>query len=238
MCMAKAADCVIAIGGLLGSASATLQPGQAPPHGGQPTAPAPVPDAGAPSKDGAGVAPSPKQSAKLVYARLSTTMGDIILELNETAAPVTVANFLGYVERHAYDGTIFHRVIGGFVIQGGGYTPDLQERAKVEGGGENKDPKIKNEWTNGLKNVRGSIAMARDADPDTATREFYINVADNPKLDTAREQTGKAGYCVFGRVVVGLDVVDKIRAVKTGPRPDVKVDDGSMENVPDRKSVV
>jgi peptidyl-prolyl cis-trans isomerase A (cyclophilin A) len=149
---------------------------------------------------------------KLIFVNMSTTAGDIILELNNEKAPITVANFLKYADGHRYDGTIFHRVIPWFVIQGGGYTADL-----VEHTGE---PAIKNEWTNGLTNVRGTLAMARDAAPDTATREFYFNVADNPKLDTPRATTGSAGYAVFGRVIAGMDVVDAIRDGATTARPD------------------
>jgi cyclophilin family peptidyl-prolyl cis-trans isomerase len=161
----------------------------------------------------------PAAPAKLVFVRMSTTAGDIILELNGEKAPISVANFLSYVDKHAYDGNIFHRVIPTFMVQGGGYTPDLTE---LKG-----DAPIKNEWQNGLKNVRGTIAMAREAEPDTATREFYINVVDNPKLDGPRPTTGNAGYAVFGRVVAGMEAVDKIRDGKTGPRTDKE-----MENVP------
>jgi peptidyl-prolyl cis-trans isomerase A (cyclophilin A) len=161
----------------------------------------------------------PSQPAKLVYVRMSTTAGDILLELNQDKAPLSVDNFLAYVEKKEYDGTIFHRVIPTFMVQGGGYSPDLTERK----GGQ----PIKNEWRNGLKNVRGSIAMAREAEPDSATREFYINVVDNPKLDGPRETTGNAGYAVFGRVAAGMDVVDKIRHGATASRPDKE-----MENVP------
>jgi len=134
--------------------------------------------------------------------RLVTTAGNIDLELDAARAPISVANFLGYANRGEYNATIFHRTVPGFVIQGGGYTSALVE---LKG-----SPTIKNEWQNDLKNARGTIAWARDADPDTATREFYINLADNARLDTPREITGKAGYAVFGRVVAGMDVVDKI----------------------------
>ncbi len=164
--------------------------------------------------------------------RMETSMGVIALELDRGHAPISVANFLRYAGRGAYDGTTFHRVVENFVIQGGGWTPDLLERAKADKAAGNPDVPIKNEWQNGLKNVRGTIAMARDADPDTATREFYINVSDNARLDTAREKTGNAGYAVFGHVVEGMDVVDAIRHVKTGPVKVAGVEDGSMENVP------
>jgi cyclophilin family peptidyl-prolyl cis-trans isomerase len=169
---------------------------------------------------------------KVVRVRMETSKGDIVLELDRGRAPITVANFLMYVERGAYDGTIFHRVMEKFVIQGGGWTPDLMERAKADAAAGKPDVPIKNEWQNGLKNVRGSIAMAREEGPDTATREFYINVQDNPKLDTAREKTGNAGYAVFGHVVEGMDVVDAIRHVPTHEVNVPGVTDGSMGNVP------
>lgn len=172
------------------------------------------------------------ESAPTVLVEMMTTKGVITLELDRGHAPVSVANFLQFVDRGAYDGTIFHRVVENFVIQGGGYTPDLVERAKRDKEAGNSDVPIKNEWQNGLKNVRGTIAMAREEQPDTATREFYINVADNAKLDTARPQTGNAGYAVFGRVVRGMEVVDAIRHVPTGARPSPDVTDGSLNNVP------
>jgi peptidyl-prolyl cis-trans isomerase A (cyclophilin A) len=155
--------------------------------------------------------------------RMTTTLGDIVIELDRERAPVSVANFLVYVDRGEYDGTVFHRVIDNFMIQGGGYSPELRELPSRG--------VIKNEWANGLKNVRGTIAMAREKAPDSATREFYINVADNPRLDTARDVTGNAGYAVFGRVVDGMDVVDKIRRLPTGAR-------NGMENVPEEPPVV
>lgn len=168
----------------------------------------------------------------MVYVLMKTTAGDIVLALDEGKAPISVRNFLEHAGARHYDGTIFHRVIPTFVVQGGGWTRELRERAKEDAAGGRPDVPIRNEWGNGLKNERGTIAMAREEAPDSATREFYINVADNPKLDTAREKTGNAGYAVFGRVVKGMEVVDAIRMGKTGPRPDVKVDDGSMEDVP------
>jgi cyclophilin family peptidyl-prolyl cis-trans isomerase len=142
-----------------------------------------------------------------LYAQLDTTKGDIVVELDPEHAPISVANFLTYTTRGDYDNTIFHRVVPGFVIQGGGHTRDLTE---LPG-----DEPIRNEWQNGLKNQRGTIGMARDADPDSATRQWYINLADNARLDTAREVSGNAGYAVFGRVVEGMDVVDAIAAVET-----------------------
>ena len=133
---------------------------------------------------------------------IQTSMGDITVELNPAKAPISVANFLSYVDDGFYDGTIFHRVIPDFMIQGGGFEPGMKQK-KV------KAP-IKNESGNGLSNTRGTIAMARTSDMDSATAQFYINTVDNTAhLD-------KAKYCVFGKVTSGLDVVDKIRAVKTG----------------------
>jgi len=142
--------------------------------------------------------------------RLETTLGDIVLELDGEKAPITTQNFLRYVESGHYDGTIFHRVISTFMIQGGGYTPDLELRRTLMW------PPIRNESRNGLKNVRGSIAMARTQDADSATAQFFINVVDNARLDPS---AGNAGYAVFGRVVEGMDVVDKIRGAPTQEHP-------------------
>ena len=151
---------------------------------------------------------------KLVFAKLSTSKGDIILELNETKAPLSVANFVQYVKDGHYDGTTFHRVIGNFMIQGGGFTPDMKQK-------DTRDP-IKNEWRNGLKNTRGTISMARTSVADSATSQFFINVVDNGGLDMPRDG---AAYAVFGRVIGGMDVVDAIRNVKTGIK-------GGMRDVP------
>jgi peptidyl-prolyl cis-trans isomerase A (cyclophilin A) len=186
---------------------------------------------GCSSGSGASPAKLAAGSAPLLVS-MKTTQGEILLELDGNKAPITVNNFLMHAANHDYDGTIFHRVIPGFVIQGGGFTKELKERARMAEQAGRKDPAIKNEWTNGLRNVRGTIAMAREAGPDTATREFYINVADNPKLDTPRKTTGKAGYAVFGRVVKGMEVVDAIKSGKTMDRPDVIVDGEGMKNVP------
>jgi peptidyl-prolyl cis-trans isomerase A (cyclophilin A) len=173
-----------------------------------------------------------------VLVSMQTSEGEIVLQLDRAHAPISVDNFLAHAARGDYDGTIFHRVIKTFVIQGGGFTPDLKERAKADEAAGRKDVPIRNEWQNGLKNVRGTIAMARDAAPDTATREFYINVADNPKLDTPRETTGKAGYAVFGHIVKGMDVVDRIRDGATMARPDVIVDGDGMKDVPVRPVII
>jgi peptidyl-prolyl cis-trans isomerase A (cyclophilin A) len=138
---------------------------------------------------------------------LSTSEGDIVLELDPQRAPKSADNFVRYVKDGHYDGTVFHRVIDGFMIQGGGMTPDLKEKPTR--------PPIPLEAGNGLSNVRGSVAMARTMVPDSATAQFYINVADNLALDAANARDGR-GYAVFGKVVRGMDVVDRIRAVRTG----------------------
>ena len=140
--------------------------------------------------------------------KLHTNHGVITLELDAEKAPQTVANFLAYVEAGHYNNTIFHRVIKNFMIQGGGMEPGMNQK-------ETRDP-IENEAGNGLKNVRGSIAMARTGDPHSATAQFFINTVDNDFLDFKAPSGQGWGYCVFGQVVEGLDVVDKIRAVPTG----------------------
>jgi peptidyl-prolyl cis-trans isomerase A (cyclophilin A) len=134
-------------------------------------------------------------------------MGDIKVELYEKEAPETVKNFLSYVNDKFYDGTIFHRVIGGFMIQGGGFTPDMQQK-------ETKPP-IKNESSNGLKNDTYTLAMARTSVPNSATSQFFINVKNNDFLNQASAQDG-VGYAVFGKVIEGMDVVSKIEKVQTG----------------------
>lgn len=137
--------------------------------------------------------------------KIETNLGDITVELNEEKAPITVKNFLSYVEDKFYDGTIFHRVISDFMIQGGGMTPGMNEK-------DTKAP-IKNESANGLKNDRGTIAMARLQALDSATAQFFINTVDNAGLNHGGPY---GGYAVFGKVTEGMDVVDKIRAVPTG----------------------
>ncbi len=138
---------------------------------------------------------------------MKTSMGEIVIELDQAKAPISTANFLAYANDKFYDGTIFHRIIPTFMIQGGGFTPDMkQKQAK---------PPIKNEAANGLKNVRGSIAMARTSDPNSATAQFFINVVDNPALDYRGDGPMEIGYAVFGKVTKGMDVVDKIKAVPT-----------------------
>ena len=150
---------------------------------------------------------------------IKTSKGDIKLKLHEDKAPVTVKNFLSYVDSGHYEGTIFHRVIGNFMIQGGGFTADMDQKTT-------KAP-IKNEAQNGLKNKRGTIAMARTMVVDSATSQFFINVVDNEFLNFRSPDPQGFGYCVFGEVVEGMDVVDAIRAVPTGrsgPHSDVPVD--------------
>ena len=140
--------------------------------------------------------------------RFATSMGDIVVELDAAKSPKTVANFLQYVKAGHYDGTIFHRVIDNFMIQGGGMSADMKEK-------ETRRP-IPLESKNGLLNDRGTIAMARTSDPNSATAQFFINVKDNAFLNQAQAKDGN-GYAVFGKVIEGMDVVDKIKGVPTGP---------------------
>jgi len=148
--------------------------------------------------------------------RLATSQGDIVVELEPDKAPKTVDNFLQYVKAGHYDGTIFHRVIENFMIQGGGMKPDMSEKTT-------RAP-IPLESRSGLANTRGTLAMARTGDPNSATAQFFINVKDNAFLDQANSRDGN-GYAVFGKVVSGMEVVDKIKAVPTG-------DKGGHQNVP------
>ena len=166
-------------------------------------------------------APADKAPAGAVRVKLVTSVGDIVLELDRARAPITVDNFVTYVKAGHYNGTIFHRVISNFMIQGGGYGPDLAEKST-------RAP-IKLESQNGLKNERGTIAMARTNVPDSATAQFFINVVDNPMLDYPSRDGH--GYAVFGRVTAGMDVVDKIRAVAVSPR-------GPHQHVPDTAVVI
>ena len=149
--------------------------------------------------------------------KLQTSMGDIVVKLDEAAAPVTVKNFLTYAEEGFFDGTIFHRVIPNFMIQGGGFTAEMTKKQT--------HPPIVNEASNGLKNDRGTISMARTSDPDSATAQFFINHKDNASLNYVAG--GNPGYAVFGKVTEGMEVVDAIAAVKTTVRNrmrDVPVD--------------
>ena len=157
---------------------------------------------------------------------LHTNHGDVTLALDAENAPATVANFLQYVRDGHYDNTVFHRVIDGFMIQGGGFEPGMRQKPA-------RTP-IKNEADNGLKNERYTIAMARTSEPHSASSQFFINVKDNGFLDHTAQNPQGWGYCVFGKVVEGRDVVDKIKQVKTGKRvghADVPVEDVIIESV-------
>ena len=148
-------------------------------------------------------------AAPLPKVKIETSMGDIVVELNPAKAPKTVSNFLYYVKSGFYNNTIFHRVINGFMIQGGGHTADMQEKA-------NSRKPVVNEAGNGLKNDAYTIAMARTNDPDSATAQFFINVANNDFLNHKNETPSGYGYAVFGKVIQGQDVVDRIKSVSTG----------------------
>ncbi|MDN3922027.1 peptidylprolyl isomerase [Roseateles violae] len=155
-------------------------------------------------------------AAQAQVVKLSTNQGDIRIQLDAQKAPKSVANFIQYVKAGHYNGTVFHRVIENFMIQGGGFTTKMEQRPT-------KAP-IPLEVGNGLQNLRGSVAMARTADPNSATAQFFINTVDNPFLDAANARDG-LGYAVFGQVIEGMEVVDKIRAVPVG-------DKGGHQNVP------
>ena len=161
-------------------------------------------------------------AAEAPRVKLETSMGDVVLELAPDKAPATVENFLRYVDDGFYDGTIFHRVIDGFMVQGGGFGPNFQRKTT-------RDP-IRNEADNGLRNDRGTVAMARTSDPNSATAQFFINVKDNEFLNHRTPTPRGWGYAVFGRVVEGMDVVDRIKSVPTGNR-------GRHQDVP-REDVV
>jgi len=161
-------------------------------------------------------------SAQAQTVKLATTAGDIVIELDAAKAPKTAANFVEYVKAGHYNGTVFHRVIDNFMIQGGGMTPDMKEKPT-------KAP-IKLESRTGLTNQRGTVAMARTGDPDSATAQFFINLKDNDFLNAAQAKDGN-GYAVFGKVVAGMDVVDKIRSVPTGNK-------GMHSNVPNEPIII
>ncbi len=156
-------------------------------------------------------------------ATIETSMGTITVELDDAKAPVTVTNFIEYVKSGHYDGTIFHRVIDGFMIQGGGFTKDMNQK-------ETRAP-IKNEAANGLKNARGTLAMARTMVVDSATSQFFINLVDNDFLDYRGPDPRMFGYAVFGKVTDGMEVVDRIAKVKTGFA-------GPHQNVPEEPVVI
>lgn len=160
------------------------------------------------------------------YVMMTTTVGPMTIELDADSAPKTVENFLSYVAGGFYDGTIFHRVIDNFMIQGGGFTADMEQKST--------QAPIENEANNGLKNQRGTIAMARTQDPHSATAQFFINVQDNDFLNHTGENMQGWGYAVFGKVTDGDDVLDKIRAVQTGSQAghqDVPVEPIIIESV-------
>ena len=160
--------------------------------------------------------------------KLTTNFGDITLELNADKAPITVANFLQYVESGFYDNVVFHRVIDGFMVQGGGFDANMkQKKTKAE---------IKNEADNGLTNDKYTVAMARTSVPDSASSQFFINVGDNDFLNHSALTSSGWGYCVFGKVIQGMDVVDKIKAVKTTTKSGHQ--DVPVENVIIEKAVV
>ena len=178
-----------------------------------PQAPAPVP-AATPKPAPTG----PFVSLEVTQGRLA--LGTIVIALNKEKAPISVDNFLQYLKAGHYDGTVFHRVMPGFMIQGGGFTPELEERPTR--------PAIKNEARNGLRNSRGTVAMARTSDPNSATSQFFINVRDNHRLDFG---IGGAGYAVFGEVVEGLEIADRISLTPTTPR-------GPHQNAPQTSVVI
>jgi peptidyl-prolyl cis-trans isomerase A (cyclophilin A) len=155
--------------------------------------------------------------------RFETSLGDFTVELFEKDAPLSVANFLSYIDAEFFDGTIFHRIVPGFVIQGGGFTEDMTQKKT--------QPPVKNEADNGLKNARGSLSMARTSDINSATSQFFVNLKDNDFLDHSR---GNFGYAVFARVTEGMEVIDKIAAVETGRKrgfDDVPVEAVIMKSV-------
>jgi cyclophilin family peptidyl-prolyl cis-trans isomerase len=162
-------------------------------------------------------------AADPVVVEMETSKGKIVLELNAEKAPKTVDNFLKYVKDDFYSGTIFHRVIEDFMIQGGGRTADLTEKETL--------PPVRNEAGNGLENDRYTIAMARTGDPHSATSQFFINTADNDFLNRAQARDGY-GYTVFGKVVEGKEVVDEIASVSTESRPDPAIPGNLMRDVP------
>ncbi|MBO0697910.1 MAG: peptidylprolyl isomerase [Zavarzinella sp.] len=154
---------------------------------------------------------------------LETNQGNITIELDRQKAPLHAANFAAYADAGFFDGLIFHRVIADFMIQAGGHTPDMKQKAAT-------GAKVKNESLNGLKNLRGTLAAARTSDPDSASSQFFINLKDNAFLD-GDQRTQKVGYSVFGRVTAGMDVVDKIARVRTGTQ-------GGHNDVPNEPVVI
>ena len=211
---------------LLLPAFAFAQTGTAP---AKPAAKAPA-KAAAPAKKAAET-PASEADKTASKVLIKTNLGEMTVELYPDKAPKTVENFLAYVNAKFYDGTVFHRVIDNFMIQGGGFTPDLRQKPTR--------PAIANEAKNGLSNARGTLAMARTGDPNSATAQFFINVVDNPRLDYTSDANGSTwGYCVFGKVISGLDVVDKIKAVPTGAQGPFKSDVPTTPVVIEKISVI
>lgn len=172
----------------------------------------------------------PKVSDTNPQVKLQTSLGDVVLKLNQEKAPISVKNFLTYVKDGHYDGTIFHRVIPGFMAQGGGFTEKFQQKPT--------HPPIKNEADNQLLNKRGTIAMARTPDPDSATAQFFINYADNAFLDYKGPTPQGWGYAVFGEVVQGMDVVDKMATIPTGKGGPMPTDVPQTPIVIEKASVI
>ncbi len=164
-----------------------------------------------------------KNLSKTIKVKMETNYGDIVLELNQEKAPITVSNFLKYTENKFYDGTIFHRVINNFMIQGGGLTPDMQKKTTLS--------EIKNEADNGLKNHVGTIAMARTNMVDSATSQFFINVNDNDFLNHRGKNPSEYGYTVFGKVTEGMTVVNRIKTAATTSK-------GGRQNVPTEPIII
>ncbi|MBN2736144.1 MAG: peptidyl-prolyl cis-trans isomerase [Spirochaetales bacterium] len=160
--------------------------------------------------------------------KFETTLGEIIIEMYPDKAPATVENFIKYVEQGFFDGTIFHRVIPGFVVQGGGFLPGLERK-------ETMAP-VKNEADNGLKNLRGTISMARTSDVNSATSQFFLNLVDNSNLDFVSKTPQGYGYCVFGKIIKGLEIIDEIAKIKTSsvgyyqdvPTKDIMIDKATI----------
>ena len=158
------------------------------------------------------------------FVQMDTSAGTLRIELDDEKAPLTTANFLAYVNKGHYDGTVFHRVIKGFMVQGGGFEPGMKQKPT--------DAPIKNEANNGLKNLHYTLAMARTSDPHSASAQFFVNTTDNGFLDFRAESAQGWGYAVFGRVVEGMDVVDRIESVRTGRKgmhDDVPLEDVRIE---------
>ncbi len=149
-------------------------------------------------------------AAKTTDVIFETSSGNFTIRVNAEKAPVSAENFLKYVDEGFYNGLVFHRVINGFMVQGGGFTPDMKQKQPTRGA-------IKNEGDNGLKNLRGTVAMARTSEVNSATSQFFVNVVDNPRLDFTSADARGYGYAVFGEVIAGMDTVDKIKAEQTCP---------------------